>query len=371
MQYRLVERRARGSTAGLALNLPGNAVAALHTLGAADEVIAAGVPVARREYRTAGGRLLFAVDEARFWSGSTPSVCARHHVVVDALAAGVSVEHGMAVTSLAHRADAGVAVTFADGQQDRFDFVVAADGVRSTVRSAVAPAAPRPSLMTAASWRFVTSEVGIDCWTAWTGRGRTFLLIPVATGQVYAYASSSRGGDPGTDPTWLGEAFADFPTPVTRAIDQALAAADPPYHSPVEEVRIPTWHHDRAALIGDAAHATGPVWAQGAAMAMEDAIVLADLLAGTEDWSSVGSAWEQARRPRVEHVQAATDRPSRLAGLPPWLTHALAPLMGPRAYRATYRPLRTFPSVSARHGGPGAGGRSRTRRSPRRAPPDG
>jgi 2-polyprenyl-6-methoxyphenol hydroxylase-like FAD-dependent oxidoreductase len=181
MQYRLVERRARGSTGGLALNLPGNAVAALHTLGAADEVIAAGVPVARREYRTAGGRLLFAVDEARFWSGSTPSVCARHHVVVDALAAGVSVEHGMAVTSLAHRADAGVAVTFADGQQDRFDFVVAADGVRSTVRSAVAPAAPRPSLMTAASWRFVTSEVGIDCWTAWTGRGRTFLLIPVAT----------------------------------------------------------------------------------------------------------------------------------------------------------------------------------------------
>ncbi len=66
-------------------------------------------------------------------------------------------------------------------------------------------------------------------------------------------------------------------------------------------------------LVGDAAHATGPVRAQGVAMALEDAIVLAELLAGSDNWSTVGPAWERVRRPRVEHVQAATDRMSRLA----------------------------------------------------------
>ena len=99
-------------------------------------------------------------------------------------------------------------------------------------------------------------------------------------------------------------------------------------------------------VLGDAAHATGPVWAQGAAMAMEDAIALGGLLADHRDWSAVGAAWEAARRPRVQHVQEATDRMSRLAGLPSWLMHSFAPLLGPRAFRATYEPLRTPPDLS-------------------------
>jgi 2-polyprenyl-6-methoxyphenol hydroxylase-like FAD-dependent oxidoreductase len=335
----VVERRPAGSSAGLALNLPGNAVAALQALGVADQVLATGMPVRRREYRTSGGRLLFGVDEERFWAGTPGSVCARHQAVVDALASGVDVEHGRAVAGL-RQDDAGVDVRLTDGSEDHVDFVVAADGVHSSVRPQVAPGFPRPSLMTAASWRFVTTDPGVDCWTAWTGRGRTFLLVPVAPGEVYAYASSSRGDQTGADPTWLAEACADFPDLVTRAVDRALTGTDAPYHSAVEEVRIPTWHHGRVVLIGDAAHATGPVWAQGAAMAMEDAIVLADLLARSGDWSAVGSAWERERRPRVEHVRAATDRMSRLAGLPSWLSYALAPVMGPRAFRATYLPLR-------------------------------
>ena len=92
-------------------------------------------------------------------------------------------------------------------------------------------------------------------------------------------------------------------------------------------------------LLGDAAHATGPVWAEGAGMAPEDAIVMADMLAEHDNWSTVGEAREAVRRPRVAHVQAATGRMSRLAGLPSWLAHTAAPFAGPRAYRAAYEPL--------------------------------
>jgi len=83
------------------------------------------------------------------------------------------------------------------------------------------------------------------------------------------------------------------------------------------------------------------VWAQGAALALEDAIVLADLLAGRSDWTGVGAEFERRRRPRVAHVQAATDKMSRLAGLPARLRDLVAPVLGPRAYREAYGPLRT------------------------------
>jgi 2-polyprenyl-6-methoxyphenol hydroxylase-like FAD-dependent oxidoreductase len=76
-------------------------------------------------------------------------------------------------------------------------------------------------------------------------------------------------------------------------------------------------------------------------MALEDALVLADLLAARSDWSGVGAEFERLRRPRVGHVQAATDKMSRLAGLPARLRDLVAPVLGPRAYRDAYRPLRT------------------------------
>lgn len=85
IECRVVERRPDRSDAGLALNLPGNAVAALRRLGAAAEVLNRGVQVSRREYRASGGRLLFCVDEAGFWSDVAPSVCAPHAAVLDAL----------------------------------------------------------------------------------------------------------------------------------------------------------------------------------------------------------------------------------------------------------------------------------------------
>ena len=94
-------------------------------------------------------------------------------------------------------------------------------------------------------------------------------------------------------------------------------------------------------LVGDAAHATAPVWAQGAALALEDAIVLAELLATRDDWSGVGADFERLRRPRVDHVQAATDRMSRLAALPSRLRDLVAPVLGPRTYRDAFAPLRT------------------------------
>jgi 2-polyprenyl-6-methoxyphenol hydroxylase-like FAD-dependent oxidoreductase len=338
----VVDRRSGPPTEGLGVNLPGNAVRALRHLGAADRVLDEGIPVSRREYRAASGRLLFDVDEAAFWASVAPSVCVRRGVLVEALGVGVDVRWGAAVEAV--RTDASHVLATVAGAEERYDYVVGADGIHSVVRDSVAPASPRPSAMTGASWRFVTGNPGVDCYTAWTGHGVTLLLIPVAPDEVYGYAASNRGGAAGPEPEWLTSAFDRFPEPVRAVAGRAAADA---YHSPVEEIRVEPWHAPRAVLLGDAAHATGPVWAQGAALAMEDALVLARLLGRADDWSDVGPEWERLRRPRVEHVQAATDRMSGLARLPDLVLRFTAPLLGPRGYRHAYEPLRPDPLEEA------------------------
>jgi 2-polyprenyl-6-methoxyphenol hydroxylase-like FAD-dependent oxidoreductase len=349
----LVERLPAPPGSGLGLNLPGNAVRALAALGLADEVVDRGRRIRRREYRNKAGRLLFAVDEEAFWGEVGPSVCLRRGDLLDVLRASTPevTPRWHTPLVLAELVDEGVRVQLESGSTETYDFVVGADGVHSAVRRVLlATDDSRRSLMTEASWRFTAPNPGVDCWTVWSGGQGTLLLIPVDEEHVYGYASTTRGGAAGDDPQWLGSTFAGFPEPVATTVAAALDDPGQLYYSPVEEVRCEHWSRGRLALIGDAAHATGPVWAQGAALALEDALVLADLLAERRDWSSVGAEFERLRRPRVAHVQAATDRMSRLAGLPGRLRDVVAPVLGPRAYRAAYGPLRT-PVAQAVSGG--------------------
>lgn len=336
----VVDRRPVPTDAGLGLNLPGNAVVALAALGIADQVLARGARVLRREYRTASGRLLFSVDEERFWGPGRPSVCVRRGDLLDLLRGGIDgeVRWGSAVESVRTEAERA-RITFASGEVESYDLVVGADGVRSRVRSAVTDDVPRASLMTRSSWRFVVPCTDVDCWTAWSGHDGTLLLIPVDGEHVYGYASSTRGGSADPGAAWLEETFARFPAPARAAVGSALSGAGPLHAAPVDEVRCDRWGRGRVVLVGDAVHATGPVWAQGAALALEDALVLAQLV-DRVDWSGVGEALREARRARVAHVQAMTDRMSRLAGLPEPLRNVLAPVVGPRTYVATYGPLR-------------------------------
>ena len=328
---------------GMGVNLPGNAVRALGELGVPAEALARGVPVRRREYRNGRGRLLFAVDDDHFWRDVAPPVCLRHGDLLEALAlpAAATLQYARAVA--ARPTPAGVQVELEGASRPRlFDVVVGADGVHSAMRGAVADDGLRPSSMTGSSWRFVADNPGIDCWTAWSGHDETFLLIPVEEGRVYGYVARTRGGDTGPHRAWLAEAAEAFPPVVGAAVAQALEG-DELHHAAVDEVRLARWHRGGLVLIGDAAHATGPVWAQGVAMALEDALVLGERLAVTpvEGWAGVGADFERIRRARVEHVRSATDKMSRLAALPGFLRDVVAPVLGPRNYRDAYGPLRT------------------------------
>lgn len=164
--------------------------------------------------------------------------------------------------------------------------------------------------------------------------------MPVSDTEVYGWAAITAPARFGGGVEALLDMAADMPCRVRETVVHAAANPAALYHSPLEEVRLPRWHSSAMVLIGDAAHATAPVWAQGAALGMEDAITLGTLLASSCHIPAALAEFEALRRPRVAHVQRMTDSLSRAARLSPLLRNVMLPFVGPRSYRQAYGPLR-------------------------------
>jgi 2-polyprenyl-6-methoxyphenol hydroxylase-like FAD-dependent oxidoreductase len=81
--------------------------------------------------------------------------------------------------------------------------------------------------------------------------------------------------------------------------------------------------------------------AQGAAMAVEDALVLTELL--TKPVDEALAAYQDRRTPRVAWVQEQTHRRDRTRNLPPMLRNVTLRLAAERIFKSNYRPLRELP----------------------------
>jgi 2-polyprenyl-6-methoxyphenol hydroxylase-like FAD-dependent oxidoreductase len=201
---------------------------------------------------------------------------------------------------------------------------------------------PAPRIVGQAGWRFVTNgHPEVAGWNAWLGPDRGFLLLGIGGGRVYGFVDvrSTTADDPTRgDPTRLRASFAEFVDPVPAMLDEALRTAEL-WFAPVEEVTPPTWSKGRVVLIGDAAHASSPNMAEGASMAMEDALVLAEALATGVDVNTAIASFRARRAKRVEHVQHTTHRRDRLRYLHPLIRRTIMGVAGQRTFRAHYQPL--------------------------------
>jgi len=213
--------------------------------------------------------------------------------------------------------------------------------VHSTVRRLLFDLSARPVGQHAR--RFVVSWPDAEpVWAARLGRGTSFLTIPIGDGQVYCYCDGPVVAGPPPPLRTLLDGYAE---PVPTLLD-ALEAAGPgaKVHSgPIEEVALASWSSGPVVLIGDAAYATLPNMAEGAAMALEDAIVLAESLDSADTTGTAVHAFEARRRPRTDWVLTKTHHRDRTRTLPTGIRNLVLRLNGTRIYRAHYKPLRARP----------------------------
>jgi len=340
----IVERSAEPRTTGSGLYLPANAVRALRLLGLGDALAARARPITRQRLLDHRGRTLFQFDVGTIWGEVGGCYAISRTGLQDILLAAVGAD-GIRFGTAVDAVDAQGMVTFGDGTRDGYDLVVGADGIASAVRASAFGAAS-PRFLNQICWRFLagdpTGTIPDGTWTARLGsKGRTFLTVPLGDGQVYCYAdiNSAQPAPPGTDWRTL---FADFADPVPALLAQGANA----YFAALEEIDDEDWVRPHAVIIGDAAHACSPSMAQGGAMALEDAVVLAEVLAEVTDRAAVPAAlaaYRDRRAARIRWVLAQNHRRDKARDLPSGLRNLALRLVGLRLYQSNHAELRPQP----------------------------
>ena len=342
VSLKVIEREPAWRPSGSGMYLPGNAARALRALGLEAHVASRAVEIPWQRFCDQRGRLLFEVGVAEFWRPVGPCLAIHradlHELLLEA-AGDVPIRLGLTVNRVTDQ-DGIVSVEFSDGTSGDYDVVVAADGVRSAVRRlAFEPMAlPRP--VGQIGWRFLAPRPPeLTTWSVMLGRRTALLTLPIDDDRVYCYCDVVSPRDPDSlehdAAERLRHLFSEFAEPAATLLD----AATDIHLSTIEEIALDSWARAHVVLIGDAAHATSPNMAQGAAMALEDALVLTDCLQRIPAIPDAIAAFEARRRPRTDWVRAQTHRRDHTRSLPPTIRDNVLRFLGRRIFHANYRPL--------------------------------
>lgn len=211
---------------------------------------------------------------------------------------------------------AGVVIKFGQKVETVADIrgiVIAADGVRSNVRSEVFGGVPAQFTKQAA-WRGVIPADSLpheiaNAATVYMGSGRHLVTYPLRGGSLVNFVAvteqadwSDEGWSIPDDPQNLRAAFAKA-TPEVRALLEGVTETF--RWGFFNHPTLPSWSKGTVALIGDACHPMLPYLAQGAVMALEDAWVLARELDRADDPAVGLQVYERHCKPRATRVQKA------------------------------------------------------------------
>ena len=229
-----------------------------------------------------------------------------HKVLGDsAIGSGAIVRLG--VTALSLEDDGvGVTVAFSDGTQGRYDLVIGADGVYSDTRAKILPGSPTPEFTGQSVWRYNFERTSdVDCLKSYEGAVGVG-LVPLSQSLMYMFVTTPEPGNPRYPREGLAAAMraklAGAAPAMKQLADQITDDAGVVY-KPQECIFLEgDWHKGRIVLLGDAVHATTPHLGQGAGMAIEDAVVLAEELASASDPETAFRAYHQRRFERCRFI---------------------------------------------------------------------
>jgi 2-polyprenyl-6-methoxyphenol hydroxylase-like FAD-dependent oxidoreductase len=324
----LVEIKPDVAAIGSGITLQGNALRELRSLGVWDQVQEHGYAFDVTGIRAPdpNGSVVAEIPDAKTGGPDLPAVMGMPrpelaHILMDrATEVGVKVRLGTTFTELHQDGSAdgegGVNVTFSDGSTSRYDVVVGADGVRSWTRRAL-------------GIDLETKSIGMGIWRVFGPRPASV----TRTDLYYGGPSFIAGYCPTSEASMYAYIVEVAQDRSTLSPDEQLATMkqlSQAYHGPWDEIRenltdaskvnytwfethvLPApWNRGRVVLIGDAAHTCPPTIAQGGAMALEDAVVLAELL--TERDALDQDLWDAFTARRYDRAKTVVEASNQLA----------------------------------------------------------
>ncbi|MFI8535128.1 FAD-dependent oxidoreductase [Streptomyces aquilus] len=309
------------AAAGSGITLQGNALRVLREVGVLDAIQKEGYKAEGVAILAPDGTVLAAHEEFRTGGDDLPSHIGMQRprlqqlLIDEVLASGADVRLGTRATAFDQDGE-GVDVTFTDGTSRRYDLVVGADGLGSATRRMIG-VTEEPRATGMGIWRAPAPRPAAVRRTEMVYGGRCFIAgyCPTSEDTVYAYLVEPARDRAAIDPA----AYADEMRALSEGYGGAWDEIRPALTDPAvvnytwfdRHLVEGPWHRGRVVLVGDAAHCCPPTLAQGAAMSLEDALVLADLLTGLDDWASapldrILTDYHARRLPRVRLVVDAS-----------------------------------------------------------------
>lgn len=310
-QVKVFEAAQTLRTGGTGLSIMANAMAALHAIDAHRPVEQAGQAIRQFCFRRQNGTPIarMPIHEIGEQLGH-PSVNIQRPLLLRALAAQLAPDTlttGLRCVGYAHRPD-GVTVRFEDGSSHEADLLIGADGLNSVVRQQMLGETPTRASGYIA-WLAVTPfshPVMSEGYVAhYWGRGKRFGLCDVGDGQAYWWGTCNHDNAAhaalnvnkqevqATYAGWAPEVMAAIEATPENALLKMHARDRPP---------VKQFCDGHVVLLGDAAHPMLPSLGQGAAQAIEDAVVLADRLAQTPDLRAALALYQTYRLPRANGI---------------------------------------------------------------------
>ncbi|MEU4892633.1 FAD-dependent oxidoreductase [Streptomyces sp. NPDC044780] len=307
------------ATAGSGITLQGNALRVLRELGVWERVRESGFGFGSVGITAPDGTVLHVARDLCTGGDDLPATVGMRRprlqrILSDAVrASGATVRLGTRAETFAQDGD-GVRVRFDDGAEGRYGLVVAADGLGSATRAAIGVTdKPEPTGM--AIWRVAAPRPAGVVRTDLCYGGPAFIAgyCPTSDTTLYAYVVEANRDRAAIPPS----SYADEMRRLAQHYGGHWSEITPHITDPAQVnytwfdrmVVEGSWHRGRVVLVGDAAHCCPPTLAQGAALSLEDAWVLAQLLTGADDWDdALLQAYYERRIPRVRAVVEASVR---------------------------------------------------------------
>lgn len=284
----IAEIKTEWTVYGVGIIQQSNVVRAMADLGIVQKYLDAAYPFEQPCLYAPDGSLIAKLPALRLAGPDYPanlgvSRLALHKVLTgEAQARGASVTLGRTVGRI-DQDDAGVDVTFSDGATGRYDLVVGADGLHSRVRRLLFGDRYAPRYTGQAVWRHnFPRPKAMDHLCAFPTPDGNAGLCPLSEETMYMFVTSAEPGNPHYADEELPALMRDRLKNYRGIIGELRETIRDPgeiVYRPMEVLFVAEpWFRGRVVLIGDAAHATTPHLAQGAGLAIEDAVVLADEL---------------------------------------------------------------------------------------------
>jgi 2-polyprenyl-6-methoxyphenol hydroxylase-like FAD-dependent oxidoreductase len=306
----VLERAGELREAGFGLVLQPNAVAALDRLGLREQIAVRGRRVEAAEIRDPRGE---PISTLPFGALGVETYGILRGELQQALLDAVPAER-LRLGSVCEEVEVEGRVLLAGGDELHAEAVVGADGIHSAVRTSLHGLEPlRYGGYRAwrAGTRFHLPPRFVEVW----GIGGGFGFGPVGERDAYWYCFETVAEDaPPLDRTRegllrrYGDWFDPIPALIESTAPESIHAARVYDRRPLRQ-----WGRGRVTLLGDAAHPMKPNLGQGAAQALEDAVVLGESLAGADDLEAGLRAYERRRTRRANAVVRASRQAGRAA----------------------------------------------------------